>query len=224
MKLRTWIMGACLGLGSLQLSAQNDVPADIDRFSYSYGVLLGKSFSMQGLKWEDIDKDDLLKGIQAMMEGKNILIDEKTANTEVQLKMQAAMAAKEQVARANEKKFFEENAKKKGVQSTASGLQYEIITAGTGAKPTTASKVKTHYHGTLLDGTVFDSSVERGQPASFGVTQVIKGWTEVLQLMPVGSKWRVYVPFDLGYGARGSGGKIGPYTTLVFEIELIAIE
>ena len=121
------------------------------------------------------------------------------------------------------KKFLTENSKKVGVVTLESGLQYEIIKSGEGAKPTINDQVTTHYHGTLLDGTVFDSSVERGQPATFPVSGVIKGWTEALQLMTVGSKWKLFVPYDLAYGERGAGPKIGPYTTLIFEVELISI-
>jgi FKBP-type peptidyl-prolyl cis-trans isomerase FklB len=121
-------------------------------------------------------------------------------------------------------KFLAENAKRPEVVTTASGLQYEILVAGKGAVPTTADKVKVHYHGTLTDGTVFDSSVDRGEPISFDVTGVIPGWTEALQLMPVGSKWKLYLPQQLAYGERGSGGTIKPYSALVFEVELLGIE
>lgn len=119
--------------------------------------------------------------------------------------------------------FLEENKSREGVNTTASGLQYEVINEGTGAKPTAEDRVRVHYHGTLIDGTVFDSSVDRGEPTVFGVGQVIPGWTEALQLMSVGSKWKVYIPSDLGYGERGAGGDIGPNSTLVFEVELLEI-
>ena len=119
--------------------------------------------------------------------------------------------------------FLAKNAKKEGVISLESGLQYEILKQGSGAKPTINDNVTTHYHGTLIDGTIFDSSVDRGQPATFPVSGVIKGWTEALQLMSVGSKWRLYVPYDLAYGERGAGANIGPFTTLIFEVELISI-
>ena len=106
---------------------------------------------------------------------------------------------------------------------TASGLQYEIVTQGDGAKPTASSRVKTHYHGTLIDGTVFDSSYNRGQPIDFAVNGVIAGWTEALQLMPVGSKWRLYIPYQLAYGERGAGASIAPYSALIFDVELLDI-
>jgi FKBP-type peptidyl-prolyl cis-trans isomerase FklB len=119
--------------------------------------------------------------------------------------------------------FLVENAKKTGITITASGLQYEIITQGSGAIPSASSRVKTHYHGTLIDGTVFDSSVTRGQPIDFPVNGVIAGWTEALQLMPVGSKWRLYIPHHLAYGERGAGANIAPFSALIFDVELIDI-
>ena len=120
--------------------------------------------------------------------------------------------------------FLEENSKKENVVSLPSGLQYEIITEGSGAKPKATDSVKCHYHGTLLDGTVFDSSVQRGQPAVFGVNQVIKGWVEALQLMSVGSKWKLFIPSSLAYGSQGAGNSIEPNSTLIFEVELLGIE
>ena len=119
--------------------------------------------------------------------------------------------------------FLAENGKRKGVTTTKSGLQYEILKKGNGPIPAATDNVETHYHGTLLDGTVFDSSVERGQPISFGVNGVIAGWTEALQLMNVGSKWKLYIPYNLAYGERGAGQSIGPYSTLIFEVELLKI-
>jgi FKBP-type peptidyl-prolyl cis-trans isomerase len=119
--------------------------------------------------------------------------------------------------------FLEQNKNREGVNTTASGLQYEVLVEGDGPVPVADDRVRVHYHGTLIDGTVFDSSVERGEPAVFGVTQVIQGWTEALQLMPVGSKWKIYLPSELAYGERGAGADIGPNTTLVFEVELLEI-
>ena len=119
--------------------------------------------------------------------------------------------------------FLEANGKRTEVSTLKSGLQYEILKEGNGSQPKASDKVKVHYHGTLIDGTVFDSSVRRGEPATFGVTQVIAGWVEALQLMPVGSKWKLYIPSNLAYGAQGAGQHIGPHTTLIFEVELIDI-
>lgn len=121
-------------------------------------------------------------------------------------------------------KFLADNGKRAGVTTTASGLQYEIIKAGNGPKPTADNQVKVHYHGTTIDGKVFDSSVDRGEPVTFGLTQVIKGWTEALQLMPVGSKWKLYIPSELGYGEQAAGPKIKPNSVLIFEVELLGIE
>jgi FKBP-type peptidyl-prolyl cis-trans isomerase len=135
------------------------------------------------------------------------------------------MKAKEAEVKAKAgKDFLEANKKKPGIITTASGLQYEVMTKGPGgAKPKATDKVKVHYHGTMIDGTIFDSSVQRGEPISFGLNQVIKGWTEGLQLMEIGDKFRFYLPFDLAYGDRGAGPVIGPYSTLIFEVELLGI-
>ena len=141
----------------------------------------------------------------------------------INAQMQAKEAEKSKVLAAAGEAFLAENAKKAGITVTASGLQYEVITQGTGAIPTATSKVKTHYHGTLIDGTVFDSSVNRGQPIDFPVNGVIAGWTEALQLMPVGSKYRLYIPHNLAYGERGAGASIKPYSALIFDVELIDI-
>lgn len=137
--------------------------------------------------------------------------------------MQVKQAEAAQAAAAIGEQFLADNANRDGVFVTESGLQYEILTEGSGDTPSAESTVSTHYHGTLVDGTVFDSSVERGQPAEFPVNRVIAGWTEALQLMPTGSKWRLYVPQDLAYGAQGSGAKIAPYSTLIFDVELLEI-
>jgi len=121
------------------------------------------------------------------------------------------------------KEFLSENAKRPEVKTTATGLQYEILNQGTGTTPKASDTVKVHYHGTLISGEVFDSSVQRGEPATFGVTQVIQGWVEALQLMPVGSKWKLYIPSELAYGEQGAGQLIGPHTSLIFEVELLDI-
>lgn len=142
---------------------------------------------------------------------------------EINGRMQAKEAEQSKTLAAAGEAFLAENAKKAGITVTASGLQYEVITQGSGATPTRTSKVKTHYHGTLIDGTVFDSSVNRGQPIDFPVNGVIAGWTEALQLMPVGSKWRLYIPHNLAYGERGAGASIKPYSALIFDVELLDI-
>lgn len=142
---------------------------------------------------------------------------------EINRRIQAKEAEQHKSLAAEGETFLAENAKRDGVVVTASGLQYEVITQGSGAVPTNTSRVKTHYHGTLIDGTVFDSSVKRGQPIDFPVNGVIAGWTEALQLMPVGSKWRLYIPYQLAYGERGAGASIKPFSALIFDVELIDI-
>jgi FKBP-type peptidyl-prolyl cis-trans isomerase FklB len=145
------------------------------------------------------------------------------ANEFISNYFQKAMEEKGAVVRVEGEKFLEENKKKAGVTTTASGLQYEVIKTGDGPKPTATDKVKTHYHGTLTNGTVFDSSVDRGEPVEFPVNGVIKGWTEALQLMPVGSKWKLFVPYSLAYGERAAGPQIPAYSAFVFEVELLEI-
>jgi len=147
----------------------------------------------------------------------------RSAFDEINRRLQAKQAEHAKTAAAEGEAFLAENAQKPGINVTESGLQYEVIIQGEGAKPGPSSRVKTHYHGTLIDGTVFDSSVNRGQPIDFPVNGVIAGWTEALQLMPVGSKWRLYIPYQLAYGERGAGASIKPYSALIFDVELIDI-
>ena len=195
---------------------------EMEKVSYSLGVNMASSVKSQGL--ESIDANAVAKAFNDVFEGKDLDISEEESMSILQEffgKIQAEKSAK-----ANEagKTYLAENAKKEGVTTTESGLQYEVIKSGTGAKPSQSDQVTVHYHGTLLDGTVFDSSVDRGEPASFGVTQVIKGWTEALQLMSIGDKWKLTIPSDLAYGDQGAGGMIGPGATLVFEVELLGIK
>ena len=205
---------------NIKMSAQK-LNNEIDSVSYSLGVNIGENIKKQ---FPDID----LKNFEAAI--KDVLDDNKKpsiSGADAQKTIQEYFT--KQQAKASEsvveegRKFLAENSKKENVITLESGLQYEVIKNGEGAKPTLNDQVTTHYHGTLIDGTVFDSSVERGEPASFPVSGVIKGWTEALQLMNVGSKWRLFVPYDLAYGERGAGPKIGPFTTLIFEVELISI-
>lgn len=174
---------------------------------------------------ETISKDMMLAGVVTILKKQQPKIENSAAIFQSKMEKAQEERMKAQYSGNIEagQKFLEENKAKEGVQVLPSGLQYKVEKEGTGAKPAATDKVKVHYHGTLLDGTVFDSSVQRGEPASFGVTQVIPGWIEALQLMPVGSKWTIYVPENLAYGAR-QAGNIPPYSTLVFEIELLEIE
>jgi FKBP-type peptidyl-prolyl cis-trans isomerase len=148
---------------------------------------------------------------------------EEEANTVVRAFFESAGEREAQKCLEEGNAFLEQNKTREGVTTTESGLQYEILTEGTGAIPTAEDQVRVHYHGTTIDGTVFDSSVERGEPAVFGVTQVIPGWTEALQLMPVGSKWKIYLPSSIAYGERGAGADIKPNSALIFEVELLEI-
>lgn len=203
-------------IGVSALQAQN-----MDSLSYSLGVLLAQNLRQQG--FEQVNAAQLAEAIADVMGNKPLKVDANNANRIVQNHMQAQQTKKYEKNIAEGKAFLEANGKRKGVTTLPSGLQYEVLKAGNGPKPTASQSVTVHYHGTLIDGTVFDSSVERGQPATFGVTQVIQGWVEALQLMPEGSKWKLFIPYNLAYGERGAGGKIGPYSTLIFEVELLKI-
>lgn len=192
--------------------------------SYGIGYQMGEQLASN--PFDGLDVETVLTGLTDGFNRAQPQVDNndlRAAFTEIHERMQAAK--QEQFAGAVEEgaKFLTENAKREEVLTTETGLQYEILTVGEGEKPTPASTVRTHYHGTLISGDVFDSSYERGEPAEFPVAGVIKGWTEALQMMPVGSKWRLYVPHDLAYGEQGAGGAIGPFSTLVFDIELLDI-
>jgi FKBP-type peptidyl-prolyl cis-trans isomerase FklB len=193
----------------------------MEKVSYALGLSLGNNLLGSGVTALDYAK--LAKGIQDVMEQKEPEVSYQEAQTVINNFFEALQAKVSEAAQKDGKAFLAENAKRAEVVTLASGLQYEVITAGTGATPTASDSVKVHYHGSLLDGTVFDSSVQRGEPASFGVTQVISGWVEALQLMPVGSKWKLFIPSELAYGAQGAGQSIAPHSTLIFEVELLAI-
>nr|WP_321405466.1 FKBP-type peptidyl-prolyl cis-trans isomerase [uncultured Carboxylicivirga sp.] len=194
----------------------------MEKVSYALGVSLAKNFKSSGI--ESLDYAQLAKGLEAAFEGKATEMTEAEANDILQ-KFFGELQHKQHAATIQAgKDFLAENAKKEGVVTLESGLQYEVITEGNGSKPSAADQVECHYHGTLIDGTVFDSSVQRGTPATFPVSGVIQGWVEALQLMPVGSKWRLFIPSELAYGERGAGQHIGPHTTLVFEVELLGIK
>ena len=196
---------------------------DISAVSYCIGLSVADSLMQQELG--GINPTVMAEAITAVFNGEMSKYSPEEANGIIQAYLQEVTASKFEVYKAEGEAFLAENAKKEGVHSTESGLQYEIIEAGNGAKPVATDTVKVHYHGTLIDGTVFDSSVTRGMPATFGVHQVIKGWTEALQLMPVGSKYRLYIPQDLAYGAQPHpGGAIKPFMALIFDVELISIE
>jgi FKBP-type peptidyl-prolyl cis-trans isomerase FklB len=193
----------------------------MDKISYALGLSLGTNLKNNG--FEALDYETLAAGIQDVMESKSMQMNIEEAQHLINDYFQQLQEKAHATTIAEGKIFLEENAKRSEVTTTESGLQYEVITEGSGAVPAASDRVKVHYHGTLISGQVFDSSVSRGEPATFGVTQVIRGWVEALQLMPVGSKWKLYIPSDLAYGAQGAGQSIGPHTTLVFEVELLDI-
>ncbi|MBF0111874.1 MAG: FKBP-type peptidyl-prolyl cis-trans isomerase [Desulfamplus sp.] len=199
---------------------------DTKKVSYAIGQNIGQNIK----KDFDVDVEALCKGLKDSQEGKNDMTEEEMQKTmasfqnQMREKQMAEMAKAAQANKAAGEAFLKENKTKEGIVTLPSGLQYKIITNGTGAKPTADQKVKCHYKGTTIDGKEFDSSYKRGEPATFQVGGVIKGWTEALLMMPVGSKWMLYIPSDLAYGDRGAGGAIAPGSTLIFEVELIGIE
>lgn len=220
-------------LVAVPLIAQDKSPAagapktEKEKLSYCLGANLAKNLQGEDL---DLDYDAVVRGLKDGITGKLLLTNEEiqsviTAfyNTQIK-KRQEAERVQGEKNKVDGAAFLEANKKKDGVVTLPSGLQYKVLTAGTGPKPTATDRVKTQYRGTLIDGTEFDSSYKRGQPAVFPVNGVIKGWTEALQLMPVGSKWQLFVPAELAYGARAVGNVIAPNATLIFEVELVDIE
>ena len=200
----------------------NEESSEISRVSYSLGISIANNLKQQN--FDSITIEALSKGIEDVYSQNELMVSQEEANEIIQnyFKAKADKKAIENIDLG--KKFLEENKTKEGVVTLASGMQYQVITEGTGDTPSLESKVTTHYHGTLIDGTVFDSSVDRGQPASFPVNGVIPGWTEALQLMKVGSKWKLFIPSELAYGPNSPGGAIGPNATLIFDVELLSID
>lgn len=219
-KITTVFIALFFSMSSISYS--QDMTNEIDSVSYSVGVLFAKNIKQQGV--EGLNVNVVAKAIKDYLDGNVTVMPQEKCEEMYMSYMKRIAAKKTEGAKADGLKYLEENKKKPGVVVTESGLQYEVIKSGTGPKPKASDKVKTHYHGTNIDGTVFDSSVERGEPISFSVGGVIKGWTEALQLMSVGDKWRLVIPSELAYGARGAGRKIAPHATLVFEVELLGIE
>ena len=202
-------------------AAPKSLKTALDSVAYSIGLSVGESLKQQGLS--DINTSLLLKAIDETLKEQDTELSPEQGNQYIGEYFQKQASVKGNTNLAAGKKFLEENKKRPNVKTTASGLQYEVIKLGEGPKPTDTSTVKVNYHGTLTDGTVFDSSVERGEPVEFPVNRVIAGWTEALKLMPVGSKFRLFIPADLAYGERAAGPKIGPNSTLIFDVELLEI-
>ena len=193
----------------------------MDKFSYAIGLGIGQNLLSMGA--QGINVEDFAQAIADVLNRNELAMSHNEAREIVNkyfMELEEKMNA-ENIERG--KAFLAENAQKEGIVTLPSGLQYEVITEGNGKKPSATDRVKCHYEGTLIDGTLFDSSIKRGQPAVFGVNQVIKGWVEALQLMSEGSKWRLFIPSELGYGAQQAGEMIPPHSTLIFEVELIEV-
>ena len=204
-----------------ETEAEAGLTTDEERFSYGLGMMIGERVLKQ---YGEVDYDALVDGIKAQHQGSETLMTLQEAEMALNAQLQKQFAAQAEANRKRGEDYLAQNKTAEGVQVTESGLQYSVITAGDGAKPLATDRVTVHYRGTLIDGTEFDSSYSRGEPASFALNQVIAGWTEGVQLMNVGSKFRFVIPYNLAYGERGAGGSIGPFETLIFEVELIAIE
>jgi FKBP-type peptidyl-prolyl cis-trans isomerase FklB len=224
------VAAIALGLVACQPAENKKVSLENidDKNSYAVGIKFGESMKNE---LAELKLNSFFEGMTHGFEGKNALLTTAEVDETVQAfqaQKMAEMKQKSEVALEENKiagaAFLATNKTRENVKTLDSGLQYEVITSGEGDSPSAADKVTVHYHGTLIDGTVFDSSVERGSPATFGVGQVIKGWTEALQLMKAGDKWKLFIPADLAYGPRGAGAKIGPNSALIFEVELLSIE
>ncbi|WP_321285503.1 FKBP-type peptidyl-prolyl cis-trans isomerase [uncultured Sunxiuqinia sp.] len=215
------VLAACQPQGSRNA----DLVTTADSASYAIGVLVGDQNKQQleSTGSDDFNTDILITAFEQQLKGEETKMTIEDARTFIQAYFKNLAEAEGEANKKAGEEFLASNKEKEGVQVTESGLQYEVIKEGDGPKPTADQQVKVHYTGTLLDGTVFDSSVERGEPATFGVSQVIPGWTEALQLMSVGSKWKIYIPGEIAYGPRGAGADIGPNETLIFEVELLEI-
>lgn len=201
---------------------------NLDRISYALGLSMGNNFKSSGI--ETINIQDFADGVAAVYDGLAPKMSYDEAKDEIrrffeamEAKQREASAKMGEVNKAAGEAFLAENGKRVEVKATASGLQYEVLVEGNGPQPSAQDQVEVHYTGKLIDGTVFDSSVDRGVPATFGVTQVIPGWVEALQLMKAGSKWRLFIPSQLAYGPQGAGNVIGPNATLIFDVELIKV-
>ena len=197
----------------------------MDKLSYALGIGIGSQLAGMGAK--ELNIDDFAQAIKDVISGSELKVDNAEAQTLVQnffQEQQAAAAEAGKVAKAAGEAFLAENGKKEGVVTLPSGLQYQVLKEGDGKKPSATDQVVCHYEGTLIDGTVFDSSYQRNQPATFGLNQVIAGWTEGVQLMQEGAKYRFFIPYNLAYGERGAGAQIPPFAALVFDVELIEVK
>ncbi|MFM8978078.1 MAG: FKBP-type peptidyl-prolyl cis-trans isomerase, partial [Bacteroidota bacterium] len=201
---------------------KEDLKTELDTVSYSLGVNIGSNIKQQGVK--NLNLNALMKGMEQALAGDSTWLNDQEAMSAIQGYFTKISEAKGAESKKTGEAFLAKNGKKKGITTTASGLQYEVIKMGDGDKPLATDEVTVHYHGTTTDGQVFDSSKDRGEPATFPLNGVIAGWTEALQLMPKGSIFKLYLPSNLAYGERGAGEKIPPHAVLIFEVELLDIK
>ncbi|MGE0587137.1 MAG: FKBP-type peptidyl-prolyl cis-trans isomerase [Cyclobacteriaceae bacterium] len=220
-KLNQQVSALKTEITDLKTPKKSELVTEHQKASYGLGVLMASNLKNQGS--DSIDVNILTEAMVDILTDGESQMEEQEAMGIVQPYMARAMEQRTEKMKAKGVAFLEENKNKEGIKTTASGLQYRVISSGAGKMPTAEQSVTVHYTGKLIDGTVFDSSVERGEPATFGVSQVIDGWTEALQLMKEGDKWELFIPSDLAYGERGAGGRIPPYSTLIFEVELIKV-
>ncbi len=223
-------LALCFGLSAAQAQDNRELASAKEKTSYSMGYNIGNAWKRQGIEAADVELQVLIRGLQDVLTEKpSVVSDQENREllTNFQNELRSRREAKrKELGEKNKKEgeaFLAENKTKPGVQTLPSGLQYKVLTEGNGPKPTTNDTVSVQYRGTLIDGTEFDSSYKRGQPATFKVTNVIPGWTEALQLMPSGAKWQLFIPSELAYRERGSGANIGPNATLIFDVELLAV-
>ena len=227
MNKKVFALAACFIVATLfscegQKSKPIALKTTADSVAYAIGISIGTNMKKDGL--DSLNLDVLKEAIKSSLRGDSLMITTTQSQSVIQSYLGSKQKQKSDVANAEGKKFLDANKAKDSVKVTASGLQYKVMKEGTGPKPILTDTVEVNYHGTLLDGTVFDSSVERGQPVEFPVGAVIKGWTEALQLMSVGSKYKLFIPSDLAYGDHAAGPKIAPNSTLIFEVELLKIK
>jgi len=225
MKLQLLVaLGVVLLVSQVSAQEKSGLKNQKEKMSYIIGMDIGNNLKKQSI---DIDPNILAKGVKDALSGSQPLLTEQEVHETTMAFQKEMMAKQEEVGKKNKREgetFLAENKKKEGVKTLPSGLQYKVIKAGTGKKPKLTDTVTTHYRGTLINGTEFDSSYRRGQTVSFQVNGVIPGWTEALQLMEEGAKWQLFIPSNLAYGERGAGRDIGPNATLIFEIELLSIQ
>lgn len=209
-------------ISELKKEHELDFEDEVEEASYALGMVVSSNMVAQGL--ENLSLEALHAAFKDVLLERPLAMGKEEAEMIVQEYVQGAFEAKMEKMKAESAAFLEENREKEGVIETESGLQYKVNVKGTGKTPTANDNVTVHYVGKLVDGTVFDSSVDRGEPITFGTSQVIPGWTEALLLMKEGDQWTLYIPYDLGYGERGAGSQIPPYATLIFEVELISVD